>query len=316
MTSFVSTPIKKIILYGYIEDFHINSTAFHGISFQLCISDIIIRRVAKIITQYQNEIFNPIELQNQLQCLLESTICRDFALFRDLSHNMVNKTVEFICIALNHDIISIIQSVYPPSEFVVYDIIKNIDDAILKYPDYLENILPTSTDISSIINSLDTLIPIFDNRISKIPLPRGLNIYLSGDNGASDYAKLTKLGITHILNATDCIPNYFEETSNITYLRIPIPDCGSIILKDYFPKVFEFINSALELNGYILVHCFAGKSRSASFVIAYLMQFQGMSYNDAYKHVQNYRPIVEPNFGFEIQLHAFGEFLNNSNLMQ
>jgi protein-tyrosine phosphatase len=95
-------------------------------------------------------------------------------------------------------------------------------------------------------------------------------------------------------------------------MRVPIADCSSIILKDYFPTVFEFINSTLESGGRILVHCFAGKSRSASFVIAYLMQRHRMNYMDAFKHVQYHRSVVEPNLGFELQLHAFEKSIHSN----
>ena len=37
------------------------------------------------------------------------------------------------------------------------------------------------------------------------------------------------------------------------------------------PEIVEFIKSAVESNGLIIVHCFAGTSRSASCCIAYIM---------------------------------------------
>ena len=187
-----------------------------------------------------------------------------------------------------------------------------MDDAITKYADYFEILSPPSSVASSVASSPHPVSSIFDGRISTIPFPSdsGRIMYLGGDNVANDFAKLSELRITHILNVSDCIPNYYESTTDITYMRVPIVDCGSVILKDYFPTVFEFINNALESGGRILVHCFAGKSRSASFIIAYLMQYEKMNYIDALKHVQSHREVVEPNFGFELQLYAFEKLIH------
>ena len=50
---------------------------------------------------------------------------------------------------------------------------------------------------------------------------------------------------------------------------------------------------------------FAGKSRSTSFVLAYLMMDKGMNLKDALDHVRDRRTIAEPNCGFMFQLKAF-----------
>ena len=53
------------------------------------------------------------------------------------------------------------------------------------------------------------------------------------------------------------------------------------------------------------MHCFQGKSRSASVVIGYLMQQQQMSYLDAVDFVKAKRSVVAPNIGFALQLKKF-----------
>ena len=55
----------------------------------------------------------------------------------------------------------------------------------------------------------------------------------------------------------------------------------------------------------VLVHCYAGVSRSASVVIAYLMNQHGMSLKDAYQYVKNKRYFIKPNEGFRKQLVQF-----------
>jgi len=51
-----------------------------------------------------------------------------------------------------------------------------------------------------------------------------------------------------------------------------------------------------------LVHCAAGVSRSASFMIAFLMKDQGIGYEESRKIVKSKRNIVNPNSGFVSQL--------------
>lgn len=55
----------------------------------------------------------------------------------------------------------------------------------------------------------------------------------------------------------------------------------------------------------MLVHCFAGKSRSTSVVLAWLLQDQGMRLQDALALVQARRAGAQPNSGFLAQLASF-----------
>ena len=50
--------------------------------------------------------------------------------------------------------------------------------------------------------------------------------------------------------------------------------------------------------GGVLVHCFAGVSRSATCVIAYLMQEKEMSFEQAFSYASKRRPVIFPNMGF------------------
>ncbi len=47
----------------------------------------------------------------------------------------------------------------------------------------------------------------------------------------------------------------------------------------------------------MLVHCYAGQSRSVAFVLAYLCAHQGLSLADAYALVLAARPCAKPNAG-------------------
>ena len=67
---------------------------------------------------------------------------------------------------------------------------------------------------------------------------------------------------------------------------------------------------ALAAGGTVLVHCQMGSSRSASFVIAWLMTSEDMTFEQALDKVVKCRPCVRPNKGFEAELRKWGWLSN------
>lgn len=127
-------------------------------------------------------------------------------------------------------------------------------------------------------------------------------LYLSNDFVARNRKILTDYHVTHILNLTTNIPNVFEP--DIVYKKIIIFDFETQNISIYFDEAFEFIDNALkDENNAVLVHCNAGISRSASFIIGYLMKKNiCKNYKEALSFVRFKRPIINPNKGFERQL--------------
>lgn len=64
--------------------------------------------------------------------------------------------------------------------------------------------------------------------------------------------------------------------------------------------------------GGVFVHCFGGRSRSAAFIIAFLMSSCGWSYDHVYNIIKSVRPVASINTGFEAQLRAYS--LTNCNV--
>jgi len=123
-------------------------------------------------------------------------------------------------------------------------------------------------------------------------------IYLSGINGAKNLDKIKEYNITFILNCTKDIPNYFENNTSIKYMRVPIDDTSNMHIEKYFAATYDFIDNAVSSNNNILVHCYAGMSRSATILIAYFMRKYKWSYVKALKFVKEKRSIVNPNSDF------------------
>jgi len=132
-------------------------------------------------------------------------------------------------------------------------------------------------------------------------------LYLGSVGAAYTRTSLKLRKITHILTLCDCLPPKFPGEFN--YKVIEVLDDPSVRLSAHFRETGEFINAAIREGGQVLVHCFAGVSRSATVVIAYLIAYHQMSYKDAFALVQNRRPWINPNPGFCAQLRRYETWL-------
>ncbi len=61
-------------------------------------------------------------------------------------------------------------------------------------------------------------------------------------------------------------------------------------LESYLDAATEFIASILAAQGKVLVHCYAGTSRSVAVVVAYLCRYAGMDFKEAYAFVRAKHP--------------------------
>lgn len=99
----------------------------------------------------------------------------------------------------------------------------------------------------------------------------------------------------------------------INYLIHDIEDADSQDILDICIQGAEFIQSQIENQKKILVHCKAGISRSSSFIIAYFIIKHQMTYQQAFQLVLEKRPIIQPNDGFILQLRFLDFIYNNTN---
>lgn len=123
----------------------------------------------------------------------------------------------------------------------------------------------------------------------------------------------SEYGITHILSV---VPGTMKESyfSDYEWKQIEITDEETTNVIQYFPESYAFIESALFQNSNdkkhqscVLVHCSQGVSRSATFIIAYLMQKYHLSIDQALHAVKRKCPGAEPNPGFMNQLKLYNE---------
>ena len=69
-------------------------------------------------------------------------------------------------------------------------------------------------------------------------------LFLGDRVTASDMDRLTTLEVTHILNATEDVSNFFAGNSHLKYMRCPIKDRSEAAseLADHFPACVAFLD--------------------------------------------------------------------------
>ncbi len=132
-------------------------------------------------------------------------------------------------------------------------------------------------------------------------------IFLGNSDAGRDFNKLKTLGITHILIIGSFLHAFYP--NDFKYKIIEVEDTEDEDISIYFKDAFQFIDSSSK----VLIHCFAGKSRSPSFSIAYLMYKNKKPYSKVYSFVKNKRECIELNNGFKNILIRFNNVLIYNN---
>ena len=112
----------------------------------------------------------------------------------------------------------------------------------------------------------------------------------------------TKGSITHILNLST---REFTKRDYITYLDINIYDNHNEDARKYFRITNRFIKRAKDQGGKVLVTSIAGKSRSPTFILAYLIGVEKIKLKDGLALLRQFVPEVEPNDNFLKQLQEY-----------
>ena len=138
-------------------------------------------------------------------------------------------------------------------------------------------------------------------------------LYLGTFTNACDIKELRRLKINYILNvAGECKNKNLPK--DIKELHFDIKDYENFELYDYFDEANEFINKCRLEGGVLLVHCKYGISRSASFIIAYLIKYMRYTVDYAFNFVFQKRNQIKPNEGFMRQLNKYAEYyVGNKN---
>jgi len=117
---------------------------------------------------------------------------------------------------------------------------------------------------------------------------------------ASTRDLLEKDSITHIVNCTERLPNYYETEAGMSYFRFPInlwmqevsgtPESILHFLKPFF----DFVDRAVESGCSVLVHCVAGAHRAGTAGCLLLMHYHQLAAKGATVCMRSLRPVTEP----------------------
>ncbi|KAM9789979.1 dual specificity protein phosphatase 12 [Neosynchiropus ocellatus] len=118
----------------------------------------------------------------------------------------------------------------------------------------------------------------------------------------NDCQALAAAGVTHILSVDSTDPAPLLAGSAFHRKWIHVLDEATSDLLSHLDDCVRFIQEAVDAGGAALVHCQAGRSRSATVVTAYLMKTQQLDFSDAYQRLKNIKQDVQANPGFEEQL--------------
>ncbi|KAH7034348.1 protein-tyrosine phosphatase-like protein [Linnemannia elongata] len=119
----------------------------------------------------------------------------------------------------------------------------------------------------------------------------------------SQVEELDRLGVKRILNmATECEDVLVAHRPGMEYHKIGVYDNVEADVSAGLLKAVDIIGKLYCQDSAIYVHCKAGKSRSVTATIAYLISHLQWPLNKAYQHVLTNRPCMCPNLGFVAEL--------------
>ena len=123
-------------------------------------------------------------------------------------------------------------------------------------------------------------------------------LYICDYKDVEDPKMLLSHSITHVINCAAGL-----DTASFSFLKgthkLDFEDeDDSSYLEEANKWICEgayILSTFYEKNQTVAVHCMAGISRSPSVVIAWLILYKGMSYDDAFSLVIRRRPFIRPN---------------------
>lgn len=133
-------------------------------------------------------------------------------------------------------------------------------------------------------------------------------LYFGSQDVACDPNILNVFKITDVLSIGITVPQY----NNLTYKFIEAYDIPSFNIQNVFDECFLYIENIRLLGRRVFIHCNAGISRSPTIIVAYVMKYLKISFEDAFNLVKETRSTINPNAGFISQLKVYENYLKTN----
>eukprot|EP01059_Diplonema_ambulator_P025650 TRINITY_DN4275_c0_g1_i1.p1 TRINITY_DN4275_c0_g1~~TRINITY_DN4275_c0_g1_i1.p1 ORF type:complete len:989 (+),score=330.71 TRINITY_DN4275_c0_g1_i1:378-2969(+) len=127
-------------------------------------------------------------------------------------------------------------------------------------------------------------------------------IFLGSLRTAQSELVLNTLNITKIVTAGKGLMVLNPLPSTVQQIILNVDDNPDQKLAPFFDDISAYLEEARVANEKVLVHCFAGLSRSVAVVCAYLIKTKAMPFKEAITLIKQARPSANPNDGFRRQL--------------
>lgn len=129
-------------------------------------------------------------------------------------------------------------------------------------------------------------------------------VYVGSISAAENLPELKQKSIRAVLCVAANVRISYNSHEIDSHKVIPAEDIETFDLEKYFDEGIKFIEENSKKTN-VLIHCFAGVSRSGAMVIAYLMKTKKLGFQDALKLAQEKRSVITPNEGFKTQLKKY-----------
>ncbi len=137
-------------------------------------------------------------------------------------------------------------------------------------------------------------------------------LYIGSFGKAKDLGVLRELHIGFVVNCAKELDDVHRNEKDITYYRLDWDDTREQLILPHLKRATGFIRLHALSHTNCLVHCYMGRSRSASVILAYLIRFHHLSVDEAYKLLKTKAP-VQINSNFLSQLRMFSGLCARDN---
>ncbi|MGC6442297.1 MAG: dual specificity protein phosphatase family protein [Rubripirellula sp.] len=121
------------------------------------------------------------------------------------------------------------------------------------------------------------------------------NVIVGAYPFARDVRAMSQAGVTSVVNTCEEYVGPVDQYDKfgIEQLRIPTTDFTHPRLEDV-QRAVEFVEQQVQRGGTVYIHCKAGRARSATVALCWLMKYRQMDLLSAQEHLLRHRAHVNP----------------------